>query len=910
MRLAVSALLGLSAFFPAARVVDAVSPFPQQVGSQELQCEVYALAAEFGAKVQPGMTAGQKQFLADALTLPACLNGTYGRLPAHVLGVQAQPYSTKQSDKLTAGRRSRRAAFSSRAGSEIFVDPVHGSDSNDGSKANPLQTIDAAVALSRKAASTDKTITLRGGVYFLQKTVALTPDDTGLTIQSFQGEVAELTGTAPIAAAALKWEEYKVDTNASTTMSAVPNMNMVYGATFGENNTHISYAGKTSDAQTCSDFCLGSDDCDAFTWHDPQQPAGDQQWDNMCYFVRHNQAIEQHPQTHHFSGIKQVRSPSNVWVARGAASNLPNPATGLRVNGMRAIRARWPNGDPEYQLFPDGWEADVSWAPPIAWTKAPEDIVVNSPNRSDEGPCSSVDGYCFYATGVGGRCADYGYEPPSGYWCASQPPRGAEYSTQNPSALSSGALGSRSWPNWKPNETVINAFRQGHWFSYVFLTDSYKKATDNSSATLSWTTGGFQGGEGCNTAAEFNIENSLDELDAPAEWYLDIGSGDLYFFPNNTEVGTPPPSSDQFAVTQLDQLITITGAGSAAGETGAHVANITLSGLKLTGTSMTTLAPHGLPSDGGGDWAIARFAAINIVGAEGVTIDDCLFERLDGNGIMISGYARNTTIRNNEFHLIGENGVVSWGYTADFPNTSRTVPIPVSQGPDARDGNHPQGNVLQSNFFHEIGHFQKQVSCYFQAQTQMTTLSNNVCFNGPRAGINFNDGMGGGNLLENNLIFNMVRETQDHGTFNSWNRQPFFVKRDEYPNGTYIPLYTEIKGNFWMNDYNSQEAVDNDDGSCYYSTHDNFFPFSDNGLKNDFGGHDNRHFNNVYINTRTCMGVNPQKPDHLDAFYNNTCIIFANSPNYASYDTKDTYGPHGRPIMHDNQVFTLDGKVR
>ena len=44
-----------------------------------------------------------------------------------------------------------------------------------------------------------------------------------------------------------------------------------------------------------------------------------------------------------------------------------------------------------------------------------------------------------------------------------------------------------------------------------------------------------QGGEGCNTAAEFNIENSLDELDAPAEWYLDIGSGDLYFFPNNTE---------------------------------------------------------------------------------------------------------------------------------------------------------------------------------------------------------------------------------------------------------------------------------------------------------------------------------------------------------------------------------------
>ena len=61
------------------------------------------------------------------------------------------------------------------------------------------------------------------------------------------------------------------------------------------------------------------------------------------------------------------------------------------------------------------------------------------------------------------------------------------------------------------------------------------------------------------------------------------------------------------------------------------------------------------------------------------------------------------------FHLLGENGVVSWGYTADFPDAQRAVPIPAGQGPDARDGNHPQGNVLEGNFFHEIGHFQKQV---------------------------------------------------------------------------------------------------------------------------------------------------------------------------------------------------------
>ena len=36
------------------------------------------------------------------------------------------------------------------------------------------------------------------------------------------------------------------------------------------------------------------------------------------------------------------------------------------------------------------------------------------------------------------------------------------------------------------------------------------------------------------------------------------------------------------------------------------------------------------------------------------------------------------------------------------------------------------------------------------------------------AGVNFNDGFGSGNLLKNNLIFNIVRETGDHGPFNSW----------------------------------------------------------------------------------------------------------------------------------------------
>ena len=35
--------------------------------------------------------------------------------------------------------------------------------------------------------------------------------------------------------------------------------------------------------------------------------------------------------------------------------------------------------------------------------------------------------------------------------------------------------------------------------------------------------------------------------------------------------------------------------------------------------------------------------------------------------------------------------------------------------------------------------------------------------NGPRSGVNFNDGAMGGEVMENNLLLNFVRESNDHG---------------------------------------------------------------------------------------------------------------------------------------------------
>ena len=53
-----------------------------------------------------------------------------------------------------------------------------------------------------------------------------------------------------------------------------------------------------------------------------------------------------------------------------------------------------------------------------------------------------------------------------------------------------------------------------------------------------------------------------------------------------------------------------------------------------------------------------------------------------------------------------------------------------------------------------------------------TTLQGNIFCNGPRAAFKFNDGFGGGDDISGNLLLNCVRESSDHGPWNSWSRVP------------------------------------------------------------------------------------------------------------------------------------------
>jgi len=334
------------------------------------------------------------------------------------------------------------------------------------------------------------------------------------------------------------------------------------------------------------------------------------------------------------------------------------------------------------------------------------------------------------------------------------------------------------------------------------------------------------------------------------------------------------------------------------------VKDVTHTGITYTATRYTYMDPHGVPS--AGDWALDRVSAVFLQGTERVTVDSCTFDRLDGNGVMVSGYNRNATITESDFSYIGGNAIAAWGYTNETATDPGRPGIQLANHPkagvDGTDGEHPQYTTVTGCTAREVGLYEKQSSFFVQAKTAASVIVGNVFFNGPRAGINANDGFGGGDEIGHNLVFSTCRESGDHGPFNSWDRQPFLTtQRDGTP--SMLMAWREIHHNFFIDNYSPQEDVDNDDGSCYYKTHDNFLVYGNRGLKNDFGGHDNHHYGNIYGYVGQATMTSVQTKGHEDQFYDNKVVLTAS--DFGSL----VCSGDGTTVVHNNNYFTPDGKM-
>ena len=263
------------------------------------------------------------------------------------------------------------------------------------------------------------------------------------------------------------------------------------------------------------------------------------------------------------------------------------------------------------------------------------------------------------------------------------------------------------------------------------------------------------------------VENSFEELDAPGEWYYSSEEETLYYYPMPNE----DVRNVNFETPRIKHLIEFRGSEQ------QPVRNITVAGVELTQTLRTFMEPYEqlLRSD----WTIYRGGAVIFEGTENCALKESYLHNMGGNAVFFSNYNRNSEVSGSHFTNIGASAICFVGNPDAVRSPSfeynEFVPaenIDRTRGP--KTNNYPSHCLVHDNLIHDIGLFEKQITGVELSMCKAITVSHNSIYDTPRAGINISEGTWGGHILEFNDIFDTVKETGDHGSFNSWGRDRFW----------------------------------------------------------------------------------------------------------------------------------------
>ncbi len=359
------------------------------------------------------------------------------------------------------------------------------------------------------------------------------------------------------------------------------------------------------------------------------------------------------------------------------------------------------------------------------------------------------------------------------------------------------------------------------------------------------------------------VENIFEELDTVNEWFYDKNSKALYFYPQ----ARSNLSGATIVIPQVKSLVEFRGTEN------NPIRNINIEGIVFTQTLRTFVETSEKLSRG--DWSIYRGGAIFVEGTENCKIENCTFKELGGNAIFFSNYNRRNEVKGCLFENIGASAVCFCGDR----NARYDLNLPIAETdlhPGPKTNNYPANCLVYNNLMHDLGTVEKQVAGVHISMAMDITASHNTIFNVPRAGININDGMWGGDIIEFNDVFNTVLETNDNGAFNSWGRDRNWARGVDSlleKNRDKIALLdnvkpTVIRNNRFRCDHGWD--IDLDDGSTNYVIYNNLL--LNGGLKFREGFF-RRAENNIIINNSF----------HPHVWYRNSGDVFVKNVVTTSY---------------------------
>ncbi len=385
-----------------------------------------------------------------------------------------------------------------------------------------------------------------------------------------------------------------------------------------------------------------------------------------------------------------------------------------------------------------------------------------------------------------------------------------------------------------PAGGYIHAMHKALWGGYEFRITG-KDAQGNVTYE-----GGWQNNRRGEMHKQFRfVDNIFEELDAPGEWFHNAKTGTLYYYP---AAGVDLKSAS-VEVVRLKNLVEFNGAKNVVlrGFTFRHAAR----------TFMETKEPL-LRSD----WTIYRGGAVMFKHSEDCTVADCELDQLGGNAIFVSGYNRRIHIVGCDIHDTGASAVAFVGEpkavrNALFNYSQHNDYAALDRTPGPKTDDYPADCLVEDCLIRSVGMVEKQATGVEVAMSQGITIRHCSIYDTSRAGINFGDGCWGGNVIEFCDVFDTVKETSDHGSFNSWGRDRYWHLNNSPGSAelSKLALLDAVKPNIirnsrWRCDHGWD--VDLDDGSSNYEIYNNLF--LNGGLKFREGFH-RRAWNNIAVNS-------------------------------------------------------------
>ena len=323
---------------------------------------------------------------------------------------------------------------------------------------------------------------------------------------------------------------------------------------------------------------------------------------------------------------------------------------------------------------------------------------------------------------------------------------------------------------WRsPEGGYVHALHRAEWGDFHYL---IKGKNDKNELALE---GGWQNNRKMGMHEKYRfVENIFEELDTVNEWFYDNKTRTLYYY--------PPAGIDiktaKFETPQIAHLFEFKGSEK------NPVSNINIEGLTLTQTLRTFMENKEplLRSD----WTIYRGGALFYDGAVNCPLKNCTLNNLGGNAIFFNKFNRNCEVSGCLISQIGASAVCFVGDpdAVRSPSFEYNQFVPLAQidrTPGPKTNNYPAECKVYNNLMFDLGMVEKQSAGVELSMCQSITVSHNTIYDVPRAGINVSEGTWGAHIIEYNDVFNTVKESGDHGSFNSWGRDRYW-----HPNKTIL----------------------------------------------------------------------------------------------------------------------------